>query len=69
MLWAERFLANCQRAPVERFDFGEVAQRLIKLSQVVEAGCRVGMLRAICPFTDLQELPSNENSLLVFAPW
>ena len=67
MLGAERFLANRQRAPEERFGFGVVAHRLVKQRQVVEAACGVGMLRTICLFTDLQELPSDEDSLLVFA--
>ncbi len=66
MLRAGRSFENRQRAAVKRFGFGVVAHRLVKLRQVVEANCGVEMLRAICLFTDLQELPSNEDRLLVF---
>ena len=46
MLRAERFFANRQRAPVERFGFGVLAHCPIKLCHVVETSCGEGMLRA-----------------------
>jgi hypothetical protein len=46
MIRAERFFANCQRAPIEGFGFGVVAHLLVKPRQVVEALSDVGMIWA-----------------------
>ena len=67
MLRAEHFLANRQCAPVKRLGFGVLAHLPVHQRQVAEALCGIGMLRAFCLFTDLQELPSDRDRLLVFS--
>ena len=46
MFRAKRFLADFERALIERFGFGVVAHVLIKQRQIVEALGGVGMFRA-----------------------
>ena len=54
MFRAERFLADLQRALIERFGLGVVAHGIVKLRQIVEACRGVGMLRAEGFLADLQ---------------
>ena len=58
MFRSERFFADFECALIERFRFGIVAHVVIKIRQIVEALCGIGMIWAQC------FLPNLERALI-----